>query len=262
MKKSFFFTTPEPEPEPELEQEEVAEAETAQLAAADAVAPQLPPTTPFAEMHLKIGGKIPIESLAHPEMKERVLVTVIGWLEGGSFVVAIPQKASQRSWVKPNDRMLLRAFTGEKAFSFQAVVLRMEHFPFAYLHLSFPDKVETVTIRRSPRHEVYFPVKIAIEGAADMRGHILDIGMNGARVESLKPLVDIDSMRLIMQFELHGAPMLLELNSKVRSSKEVPNEQGKIHYEYGVEFQNLQPNDRLILGSLLWYEMQARTESE
>jgi hypothetical protein len=30
---------------------------------------------------------------------------------------------------------------------------------------------------------------------------------------------------------------------------------GTPRYQYGVEFRNLQPNDRLILGSLVWYQM-------
>ncbi len=252
MKKSFFFTVPETE---------TAEPEAVKPAANDVSPPHSNlPTTPFAEMRLKIGNKIQIENSTNPGTKERVLVTVIGWLEGGSFVVAIPQKMSQRGWAQTNDKVLLRAFTGEKAFSFQAAVLKIEHFPFTYLHLSYPDRVEAVTVRHSPRHEVHFPVKISATAAADVTGYILDIGMSGARVGSAKPFSDKNPIQLGMQFELHGVPMSLELYAQIRSSKETSDERGATRYEYGVEFQNLQPNDRLALGSLLWYELQARSE--
>ena len=59
---------------------------------------------------------------------------------------------------------------------------------------------------------------------------------------------------------LHDVPVSLELHAQVRSSKSVPDEHGAMHHEYGMEFQNLKPNDRLILGSLLWYEMHMHPE--
>jgi hypothetical protein len=213
----------------------------------------------FAEMRLKVGDKIPI-SLPRGAKGERVLGKVIGWIEGGSILITLPQKVIMAGLVKEGENLLLRAFTGKSAFAFNTNILKIEHFPYTYLHLGFPKKIEAVVVRSSFRHGVCLPVTIAIDGKADMTGNILNIGMTGVRIGTAEPLQDEDPIRLTMQFELHDVPVSLELHAQVRSSKSVPDENGALRHEYGMEFQNLQPNDRLILGSLLWYEMHMHPE--
>lgn len=213
----------------------------------------------FAEMHLKVGDKIPI-AIPRGAKGERVLGKVIGWIEGGSILITLPQKIIMAGLVKEGEHLLLRAFTGKSAFAFSTNILKIEHFPYTYLHLSFPKKIEAVVVRSSFRHGVCLPVTIAIDGKADITGNILNIGMTGVRIGTAEPLQNEDPIRLTMQFELHDVPVSLELHAQVRSSKSVSDENGAMRHEYGMEFQNLQPNDRLILGSLLWYEMHMHPE--
>lgn len=213
----------------------------------------------FAEMRLKVGDKIPI-AIPRGTKGERVLGKVIGWIEGGSILITLPQKIIMAGLVKEGEHLLLRAFTGKSAFAFSTNILKIEHFPYTYLHLSFPKKIEAVVVRSSFRHGVCLPVTIAIDGKADITGNILNIGMTGVRIGTAEPLQNEDPIRLVMQFELHDVPVSLELHAQVRSSKSVSDENGTMRHEYGMEFQSLQPNDRLILGSLLWYEMHMHPE--
>jgi len=208
----------------------------------------------FAEMRLKVGDKIPI-AIPHGVKVERTVGKVIGWVDGGSILITMPQKVIMAGLVKEGEHLLLRAFTGKSAFAFSTNILKIEHFPYTYLHLGFPKKIEAVTVRSSFRHGVCLPVTIAIDGRADITGNILNIGMTGVRVGTAEPLQNEGPIRLTMQFVLHDVPVSLELHAQVRSSKSVPDEHGAMRHEYGMELQNLQPNDRMILGSLLWYEM-------
>lgn len=220
----------------------------------------VPPVT-FAEMRLRVGDKIPLETLRSPGTKgQRLVAKVIGWFEGSSFLIALPAKNIATGLVKENEQVLMRAFTGKNAFAFRTTILKIEHFPFTYLHMSFPNKVDAVEIRTSFRHSVRIPVMISAAGEASVAGYILNIGMNGARIGTTAPLKDEKLIQLATQFELHDIPASLKLNAQVRSSANTTDEQGTMHYEYGVEFQDAQPNDRLILGSLLWYEMHAHPE--
>ncbi|TSA48464.1 MAG: flagellar brake protein [Nitrosomonadales bacterium] len=222
--------------------------------------PVSPPSS-FAEMHLKVGDKIPIETSHSRETKsKRLLAKIVGWSEGSSLLVSLSPQTIHAGLIKDNEQVLLRAFTGRTAFAFSTTVLKIEHFPFTYLHLSFPKKVEAVEVRSSFRHGVRLPATITTDGKADVTGDILDVGMTGVRVGTIEPLQDETPIRLVTQFELHEVPVSLELHAQVRSSKNVPDEHGTARYEYGMEFQNLQPNDRLILGSLLWYQMQMHPE--
>jgi hypothetical protein len=212
-------------------------------------------------MHLKVGDKIPIETVHSREIKsKRLLAKIVGWSEGSSLLVSLSPQMIHAGLIKDNEQVLLRAFTGKTAFAFSTTVLKIEHFPFTYLHLSFPKKVEAVEVRSSFRHGVRLPATITTDGKADVSGDILDIGMTGVRIGTIEPLQDETPIRLATQFELHEVPVSLDLHAQVRSSKSVPDAHGTAHYEYGMEFQNLQPNDRLILGSLLWYQMQMHPE--
>lgn len=236
----------------------VAPAATPASAAAPVSGPQSSAVS-FAEMHLKVGDKIPIV-IPRAGKEERTLGKVIGWVEGGSFLITLPERITTAGLVKEDSRLLLRAFTGKCAFAFSTSVLKIEHSPYTFLHLRFPEKIDAVTVRSSYRHGVRLPATITVDGKADISGDILNIGMTGVRIGTAELFQNGDSIRLATQFELHAMQLSLELDAQVRSSKSEQGENGATRYEYGMEFQNLQSNDRLVLGSLLWYEMHAHPE--
>jgi len=87
-------------------------------------------------------------------------------------------------------------------------------------------------------------------------GNILNIGTTGALIEVAGALQkEQNQIKLSFSFELHGVAVSLNLTAQVCGEKSVSNVDGVPLPQYGVEFQNLQPNDRLILGGLVWYRM-------
>ena len=155
-----------------------------------------------------------------------------------------------------NGEVLLRAFNGQNAFAFSATVIKIEHSPYTYLHLSFPKKISALEIRSSIRQPVNIPVTLTIVGMGDVSGHILDLNMTGACVSTPIPLTDESSIRFTLHFDLHGVAFSLKLESQLRSTKIIQDKDGMSHHQSGLEFQNLEPNDRLILISLLWKQGQ------
>jgi len=216
-------------------------------------APAAPST--FADMRLKVGDQVYLE----PPMAVaggRATVTVLGWLEGTSLIVTAPQNAAGRLALQEDELVLLRAFTGTSAYAFRAAVLKTARQPFHHLHLSFPDKVEGVAVRNSPRCRLRLPARIGVEGRAPGEGSILNIGTTGALIESAEALECGQGLIQIgFAFELHGVPVSLELRAKVCGEKNIPAADATAPRQYGVEFAQMQPNDRLILGSLVWYRM-------
>lgn len=110
-------------------------------------------------------------------------------------------------------------------------------------------------MRGSFRHGVRLPATIAAGDKTGITGTILNIGTAGARISITEALADESSLQLATRFELQDVPVVLELSALVRSSKSTTDAQGVTHYEYGVEFTGLQPNDHMALGNLLWYQM-------
>ena len=218
---------------------------------------EVPPPKTYAEMYLKVGDKILIETTHnHHQPSMRLPAKIVGWLEGKSLLLALPLKASQVGLIRINEQVLLRAFNGQNAFAFNATVIKIEHFPFTYLHLSFPKKISALEVRTSTRQQVSIPVTLTIEGMGDVSGHILDLNMTGACVSTPIPLTGESPIRFTLHFDLHGVAFSLKLESQLRSTKIIQDKDGMSHHQSGLEFQNLEPNDRLTLSSLLWQQMQ------
>jgi hypothetical protein len=206
-------------------------------------------------MRLKVGDQVHLEP-SRRIVGGRASVTMLGWLEGESVIVTAPQNDAGRLVLQEGELVLMRAFTGKSAFAFRATVLKMAYLPFHYVHLSFPDKVEGVAIRSSPRCRVRLPAVITADGKTAGQGNIIDIGTAGALIETVEPLGQDDSViEIAFSHELHGVPVSLALRAQVCGAKSAAARDGTPRYQYGVEFRNLQPNDRLILGSLVWYQM-------
>ena len=215
----------------------------------------------FAQMHVKVGDQLSLEPPSQTGGR-RTSVMVLGWFEGQSLIVTAPQNKGGRLVLQQGELVLIRAFTGKSAFAFRATVQKTAHQPFNYMHLSFPDKVEGVDIRSSPRCRLNLPVAITSGGRAAGQGNILNIGTTGALIETTGPLAqDDDMIQIAFSFELHGVPVSLELRAQVHGKKSTAAHDATPRHQYGVEFRDLQPNDRLILGSLVWYEMYEHPQS-
>jgi len=217
--------------------------------------PPLAIASTFAEMRLKVGDQVSLEP-RHRIAGGRATVKVLGWLEGVSLMVTIPQNTAGRVFLQEDEQVLMRAFTGKSAFAFRTAVLRAAYQPFQYLHIGFPVEVERVQIRNSFRFRVNLPASIVLAGKRGRPGSIVNIGTTGALIETPEAIdTDASSIRITTSFELHGAPVSLDLGATVRIAKSESLGHGMPRHLYGVEFNDLKPNDRLVLGSLLWYHM-------
>lgn len=208
----------------------------------------------FADMRLRVGDQLPFETRM-PIAGGQASVQILGWLEGNSLMVTAPRNTAGRVPLDIGNSVTLRAFTGKSAYAFRTVVTRLAYQPFPYVHLRFPEKVESVVIRGSFRHRLKLPASVQQAGST-RDGTIVDIGTSGAQVELASPLESsAESLRISTSLTLHGVPVTLDVQASIRSATVQAGDDGESRHRYGVEFRELTPNDRLVLGSLLWYEM-------
>lgn len=210
--------------------------------------------TPFSQMRLKVGDTIHL-GLQSGLVKGRSTVTVLGWLENVCIMVTAPSEDNIRLLLKEGEPVLARVFTGQNAFAFNGSVLKNVHAPFRHLHLSFPDKVESASIRSSPRCRVNLPATLATASGGTSDATIIDIGTNGALIESAEIAdADKESVEIACSLELHGVPVSLTLRGQVLALRN-KSADGPPRCQYGIRFTNPDPNDRLVLGSLVCYQM-------
>jgi c-di-GMP-binding flagellar brake protein YcgR len=82
---------------------------------------------------------------------ERYTVRVIGLMRAKSVLVTAPLIDGKLIFIREAQPFLIRAFSGQNVYAFKARVLKAQHTPFPYLHLSYPDSVQVMRIRKAMR---------------------------------------------------------------------------------------------------------------
>ena len=215
----------------------------------------------FDDMQLKVEDRL---QLAPPAQltRERILVKVIGFLRGRSLLVTTPVTANGvRLQLVEGENVIMRSFTGQKIFAFACSVEKVCKLPYEYLHLSFPDNIEGVVIRKAPRIKVNI-IATTIESHPGATEHvpamISDISATGASLDAKQQLGKKgDILNLEFKVNLHNMDVYLSIKGVIRTvlgdnPAEAP--QADI-IRHGIEFQKLQPNDQIVLKSLIYQQL-------
>lgn len=214
----------------------------------------------FDEMKLKVGDRLQIQPPARFAM-DRVIVRLIGYVSGLSVLVTAPREANGlRLQLVEGDDLVVRVFTSQNAFGFSASVEKVVKIPFEYLHLSFPSEVRGVLIRKAPRVRTRLVCSVSSEetGEQNVSGILVNISAKGALLASRSPIARKGAtIRVAFRVNLHSIETLLNLFAIVRAQfADEGSAGGKSHLiNHGLEFINLQPNDTLILQSMIYQQM-------
>ena len=225
--------------------------------AAEKSAAEPPRIFTFADMKLGVGNRLQIQCPAQMQ-SERAFVKVVGYVENVSLIVTAPSRNGMRLDLLENEILIVRAFSRQSAFAFSCSILRVCRLPFDYLHLSFPRQVQGTVIRKSTRVRGGFAAEAGAVGSQCGPATIDNISATGALVTAREPLGSPgDTVRLRFQVKLHGVDSTLEVEAKILSA--VPHEDahgdGGPLLRHGVEFSNLQPNERMIITSFVYQQI-------
>ena len=218
-----------------------------------ATAPDAKPSCRFRDMRLKVGDRVQI---APPEQlgAGRLSASVVGWVEGKSLILTIPQTPAGRLCLHAGENVVVRAFTGRSAFAFTCTVLRSTVQPCDYLHLTFPDRIDGVDVRSSPRFRVELPARVTLaQGGEAVQATIDNIGSTGALLVCDSPLgATGDSVEVAFDVVLHDVPVSLALRAEIKTADQAAD---TAQYRHGVFFLEPSTNDRLVLAALVWFNM-------
>ena len=212
----------------------------------------------FSDMNLKAGDRI---QLAPPPNlgSERYIVKLIGYLDRVSVLVTAPTAKGLRVPLQKDDAVIARAFSGQNAFGFACTITCICRAPFDYLHLSFPEEIQGAVIRKSARVKITIIASIFDPdnaGGEPVPGMIVNISSSGGMVDTPRPLGEKgQKVRLTFRVKLHRMDVVLTTNAIIRSivrDDETDDKAQPAMVHHGIEFQDLQPNDCMILQSLIY----------
>lgn len=215
---------------------------------------------PFEAMNLKVGDRLQAQAPAKVST-ERCFVRLIGYLQGQSLLVTIPKTTNGIPLqLIEGDQLVMRVFSSKNAFGFACDVQKAYKLPFSYMHISFPKEVQGTLIRKAARVRTKIIAKIRTEqaGSPELTGILSNLSANGALLDGRRDMAKAgDQLRLEFRLKLHNIETNLSLTAVVRAviEDEALKQSGTTLAHFGLEFVDLQPNDQMLLQSMVYQKM-------
>tara|TARA_R110000764_G_scaffold9476_1_gene30429 strand:+ start:125 stop:973 length:849 start_codon:yes stop_codon:yes gene_type:complete len=224
-------------------------------------APAAPVSTPvsegqissLAQVQLAPGDLVQLQTL-HPTHAERYQVRMIGFHAPVSLLVSAPTQQGKLVFVKEGQQFLVRGFVGKDAVAYKTRVLKSNLSPFPYLHLAYPDSVQSMRIRSSARVSVDLVTAIIRADGSQGSARMTDMSVGGARMLSPKPFAQKEEqLKLSFRINPAGLDVYLTINARVRAVSNDETQQGQI--ATGVEFVDISEQDRLYLTNMVYQNL-------
>jgi hypothetical protein len=211
----------------------------------------------FEDLKLHVGARVQLQPPAHLG-KERYTVRLLGWKSGVSVLTEAPIASSGlRIAIRENDPIIVRAFSGRNAFGFTSPVRRVSSYPFEYLHLAWPNRIEGMVVRKVPRVRMRAIANVALADGSTTAATLVNLSATGAGIESAKPLgARGDRMTVSFRLPLHQFSATLGLTAEIRAEIRPDDESARTDVNrYGIEFVELQPDNAIYLQSYVYQRL-------
>jgi c-di-GMP-binding flagellar brake protein YcgR len=193
--------------------------------------------------HLQIGDVLQLQFAPPSEIQDRYATTLVGFMPGQSLIITTPRKQGKPIIVREGQSFTVRMLQGSNIFGFVARVLRSVSTPYPYLHLDYPDEVETAVVRNAPRVATEIQAVASRPLGSDSTQHaviIVDISSTGARVINDKTLGEVGTViQVVHQLQVCGGEDELKVMGMIRNIREIRGEDGSSQFVHGIEFRGL-----------------------
>jgi c-di-GMP-binding flagellar brake protein YcgR len=193
--------------------------------------------------HLKIGDVLQLQFAPPSEIQDRYATTLVGFMPGHSLIITTPRKQGKPILVREGQTFTLRMLQGSNIFGFVAQVLKVSAKPFPYLHIDYPDEVETAVVRNAPRvaTEIQATASQPLRGdTTEHRVIISDISSTGARVMHTQPLGEVGTViQVTHPISVCGGEDTMKVMGMIRNVREVERDGSASVFVHGIEFRGL-----------------------
>ena len=191
--------------------------------------------------------------------EDRYYVKLIGFLENKSIVVTTPRLDGSALRIPTEQRFVVRMISGNSAQGFTAEALYSTTRPYPHLHLTYPDNLESITVRKAERVNCKLIVTVQNEEPDCSLGEgksasMQDISTAGSQIFTLDPIGKKgDTITINSKVKVIGLEQYLTISGIIRRVVE-PKEEGE-RFEYGIEFILLEDKDKLLLHGFVYEQM-------
>jgi len=216
----------------------------------------------FKDIKLDVGESIQLQNPAD-ESKDRIFVKLVGYRENKSILVTSPKMGGTEIQVQKGHKFIARLFSVKTVYAFSVTVLEEKRTPYPYIHLTYPQKVESVVVRSAQRVGVELIVSVqnedpdkTLDEAASAK--MTDISTGGSKLTTVTGIGDIgDDISIAAKFKVGGVDQYVQILATIRRVDfyEAQDESSKDQHVYGLEFRFVEENDRLVLHGFVYEQM-------
>ena len=206
----------------------------------------------FSKNRLLPGDSLQIQTISD-DSTTRYQVRFIGVYAPHSVLVSLPVVMGKLVFMKEGKELLVRAFVGKDAVAYRAQVIKARLSPYPYMHISYPESVQTMRIRKTARVPVDI-VAAVISGTAEYSARINDISCGGARLSS-KQVLGAEGDEIATKFRINSGTAEVYLNVTSVILNSAPDELNPAVVTTGIRFLNLKEKYRLYLQNLVFQQM-------
>ncbi|HEY9198080.1 MAG TPA: flagellar brake protein [Gammaproteobacteria bacterium] len=213
-------------------------------------------------LQLNIGDIVQLQFSAD-ESQRKHPTRVIGYLPGKSLLVTTPRIDGKVMLVREGQPVVVRMLSRNSVYAFNTQILATSLRPYAYLHLTYPQEIEKIVVRKAMRVASNLETNITCVSADDpaanvqTKGSIRDLSTAGALLIADHCLGEPgDLLVLTLRIPVAGTQKYLKLSALIRSRRDLPPEDGKVNWQHGVEFQLLEEMDSILLHGFVYEQLQ------
>lgn len=204
-------------------------------------------------------------SLQFDRIMRRIDGVFVGMSRGECLIVQVDTSVFDRmnSGYLWRSEVIGRYLHNGRVVGFKAKFLEVISFPIKAVFISYPEKLESIDLRRHPRTDCYLPARITHRGR-EWEAHILDISEGGCRC-SVKDYPDPQEVELsvedqvVLNTHLLGDEHAHEFQAEIRSMEDGGEEKERL---LGLRFRQISAEDRgCVLQFILNVDSEIREQS-
>ena len=213
-------------------------------------------THTFRDLKNNVGNTLQLQIL-HSNKDERFYVKLIGVLENKSILITAPRADGGVLKTEERQEFIIRMMSGSSAHVFTSTAIFATNRPYAHLHLTYPESLESITVRKAERVNCKLIVSVQdSKGSAGegVSASMHDISTAGAQLLSKESLGDVgDSISINTKFSVAGIDQHLLIPGIIRRAISATTDDAE--YEYGIEFNSIKDKEKLILTAFVYEQM-------
>lgn len=222
----------------------------------------MPPRNQLDLKH-NVGDTVQLQFFPGKE-DEKYYVKLLGFSIGKSIIVSMPRLDGRSLKIDNEQQFIVRLVSGQTAQGFTASVLHATKHPFPHLHLSYPENLESITIRKAERVNCTLIVSVKnieednAETSTETTGisaSMTDISSAGAQLTTNEVIgKQGEKVSIHCKINIADLTQYLNITGIIRRASEM-KVKGVTKHEYGIEFVITEDTERVLLQAFIYEQM-------